>query len=96
MFGPERAATAAAIASELWQASDRYVLINGFRPDGWAFGLAAGGLAADAGAPILIVGDEVPDATSDLAGSCGDTDLIAIGGSAVIAPAVIDALDAGC
>jgi hypothetical protein len=53
--GAERTATAVAVPTTLWQPfpERRYVLIHGGREDGWAFGLAAAGLAADAGRCIL-------------------------------------------
>lgn len=95
--GAERAATAAAIATELWPAgATRYVLTHGFRTDGWAFGLASAGLAADTGAPLLLVGADVPGATSRLTGDCAITELVLVGSAEVIGEAVHEELDAGC
>lgn len=97
--GAERAATAAAIATELWGRSDsggrRFVVLNGFHPDGWAYGLAAGGLAADAGAPLLVVGEDVPAATAGLVGTCGppEVDLVLLGDEGVIPGSVRTELD---
>lgn len=103
IFGRERTETAAAIATMLWELEEdpRFVVINGFREDGWQFGLSAGGLAADAKAPVVMVNnDEVPLATAALMGSCGDPriDLLLMGGAAVITPevgAALDLLDGG-
>lgn len=83
--GADRAATAVAIAEQLWDhegGPGRFVVINGYRDDGWAFGLAAAGLAADAGAPLLVVGDSAPDATVD-AINCDD-ELLLIGDDAIV------------
>lgn len=95
--GPERTATAVAVATTLWQRSPerRHVLIHGGREDGWAFGLAAAGLAADADAPLLLVGDDVPGPTEDLLRRCGnpDSDLLLLGGSGVISDQVRAELD---
>ena len=95
--GPERTATAVAVATTLWQSSPerRYVLIHGGREDGWAFGLAAAGLAADADAPLLLVGDDVPGPTEALLRRCGnpDSDLLLLGGSGVISDQVRAELD---
>jgi putative cell wall-binding protein len=98
--GGERAATAAAIATELWGASStgarRFTIISGFRADGWMFGLAAAGPAADATAPLLMVTDDViPQATAGLVSACGapQVDLLLIGGTDVISQALADELD---
>lgn len=100
--GPDRVATAAAVARELSGAPDagprRVVAIDGHRGDGWAYGLAAGGLAADAGAPVLLVGTEVAAPTRDLIAACGDpaVDTLLVGDRSVVtatAERQIDALD---
>ncbi len=97
--GAERAATAAQIARELWGATDRgtrrFTVVSGYRADGWQYGLAAGGIAADADAPLLVVGDDVPPDTAGLVASCGDpeVDLLLVGGPDVIADSVAAALD---
>lgn len=100
--GSERAGTAAAVARELSGAADqgarRVVGIDGYREDGWAFGLAAAGLAADAGAPLLLVGAEVAEPTRALVASCGEpvVDTLLVGDRTVIATTAerqVDALD---
>ncbi len=83
--GAERAGTAAAIAEQLWPSAGSqrpYLALNAFRDDGWLFGLAAGGLAADLGAPVLVVGDTVPDSTRALVGGCRST--LVLGDDAVV------------
>ncbi|CAN5518838.1 hypothetical protein BH23ACT7_BH23ACT7_22120 [soil metagenome] len=102
--GPERTATAAAIATELWATPTTgrrdFVVLNGEHPDGWAFGLAAAGLAADAGAPLLLVNAGVPQPTRSLVGACGspEVDLLLVGDTSIVPAAVqaeLDALDGG-
>jgi subtilisin-like proprotein convertase family protein len=56
--GAERAGTAVAIATGLWATDgSAYTITSGVAEDGWAFGLAAAGLAADRDAPLLLVGE---------------------------------------
>ena len=100
--GPERASTAVAIAAELWPAgTTRYLVVNGYRADGWAFGLPAAGLSAAAGAPILLTDTAtVPEATMARLAVCGGpvTDLLLVGGPTVVgdgARARLDAADGG-
>ncbi len=71
--GSERAGTAAAIAAERWGSAAGYLVVNGYRDDGWAYGLAAAGLSADLNYPILVAdADRVPDATLGRVGrGCG-------------------------
>jgi hypothetical protein len=69
------------------------VLIEGYRADGWAFGLAAAGLAADLDAPLLVVGDDLPEATASLLCST-PVDRLAVGDASVINQDVLDAVDA--
>ena len=98
LAGPERTATAAAIAdSALWPRSDarRFVIVDGARADGWAYGLSAAGIAADAGAPPLMVGTGVVSAsTRRLVSTCGpaDVDLLLVGDTDVISQTVADQL----
>ncbi len=97
--GAERAATAAAIAEQLWPTTNRYVAINGYSSDGWAYGLAAAGLAADAGAPLLLTQrDDVPRASLQLASSqCGAgprLDLLVIGDESVVGGLAVSHFDA--
>lgn len=76
--GPDRAATATAVATQLWDvtAMAGYLVSNGYASDGWAHGLAAAGLAADAGTPLVLVDhDGVPSATAALVeGTCDGAD----------------------
>lgn len=94
--GSDRAGTAARVATTLWPTpASRHVLFHGFRPDGWAFGLAAAGLAADAQAPLLVLGDDLPAPTADLLRSCGTprTDLLLVGSAAVLGNDLVTELD---
>ncbi len=92
--GAERTATAVAIARELWQvpaSGERaFVVIDGFRDDGWKAGLTAAGLAADAGAPLLVVGDEVPGPVAELVSSCGEPSVATVAVGAVTAAVLTD------
>jgi putative cell wall-binding protein len=94
--GTDRTATAAAVATKLWDASPRYVVTNGLADNGWSFGFAAAGLAADAGAPILLVTDEVTDPTTDLVRTCGApaVDVEVVGDGSVVPAALREQLDA--
>ena len=72
--GANRAGTAALIVEQLWPGlPDRFVVINGYVSDAWAYGLPAAGLAADAGAPLLLSNAAaVPPETLDgAAAPCG-------------------------
>lgn len=109
--GGERTATAAAVATRLWGAGPsgarRFVLINGFDRVGWAHGLAAAGVSADAGAPLLLVTPPtslvpsgVPGATAGLVSACGaaQVDLLLVGSTGAIPEptrAELDRLDGG-
>lgn len=53
--GTDRAGTAAAVAAQLWPTATGFTVTNGWSQRGWAYGLVAAGLAADAGAPLLLV-----------------------------------------
>ncbi|MBW3620554.1 MAG: S8 family serine peptidase [Actinobacteria bacterium] len=60
--GDTRFATATEVARKLWRRTgagvgDRYVIVNGDRPGGWAQGLAASPLVATQRAPLLLVND---------------------------------------
>ncbi len=98
--GPARDFTAVAIARDLWGAPMTgrrdFIIIDGFRADGWAYGLAAAGLASDLDAPLLLVEpDGVPAATEDAVSHCGSpvVDLLLVGSTRVISGAVADRLD---
>lgn len=94
IFGADRAETAAGIARVLWPPGrSRYLLVEGYRDDGWAYGLAAAGLAADAEAPILVSGpdDVPPPSLSLLSAPCGTppaTDALLIGDESILAASV--------
>ena len=95
--GIDRTATAAAVADQLWDATDQqYVVAQGLADDSWTFGFAAAGLAADADAPILLVTDEVTDATADLVSTCGEpaVELEVVGDGQVVPAALREQLDA--
>ncbi|WP_370327850.1 cell wall-binding repeat-containing protein [Euzebya sp.] len=95
--GASRAATAQAIATELIgiPASGRVlVAVDGFRADGWLFGLPAAGLAADLGGALALVSEPMPPETSALACSPDDVDVLLAGGLAVIPATTAAALDA--
>lgn len=102
--GANRAATAAAIATELWGQDARgarnYVMMNAFDDAGWPFGLAAAGLAADADAPVLMMSSEhVPAESVAHVDGCVDepVTLTAIGGSLIddFLFALLDSSDTG-
>jgi uncharacterized secreted protein with C-terminal beta-propeller domain/putative cell wall-binding protein len=97
--GVERTATAAAIVRDLWALDDdgrrNYVVVNGEHPEGWAYGLAAAGLAADAMAPMVLVTDRVTPATRALVAGCGapEVDLTVVGDGTVVPGATREHLD---
>ncbi len=71
--GPERAAAAVAVAERLWGGDpDGWIVVNGWVDDGWAAALAAAGLAADDGDPVLMTNrSDLPPATrAAVAASC--------------------------
>ena len=84
--GDDRAATAVAVANELWQDTDGFLVANGYFARGWVHGLAAAGVAADLDSPLLYTGyDTVPSATADLlATSCTSSDDVLIAGGATL------------
>ncbi|WP_281273490.1 cell wall-binding repeat-containing protein [Euzebya pacifica] len=97
--GPDRAATAAAVATELWPSTQNVVVLNGYQDDGWTLGLPAAGLSADFDAPILLVdSDRLPDSTRALVGEgCGSgtaqVETTVIGTTALISEAVAAEMD---
>lgn len=104
VHGPDRAATAVAVARELWGrrtagADDRIVLVGGYRPDAWTRALTASPLAARNGAPLLLAdASELPPATRDyLAGLGYDDDHQGagwvLGGPVEVGEAVADQVD---
>ena len=101
LAGADRAGTAVAIAHAF--AADpaaplrKAVIVNGQAGDGWAYGLAAAGLALDSDLPILLSGrDAVPEATLQALTSCDtpSVDVLLVGNEAVIGPAARAQLDA--
>lgn len=99
--GPNRAATAVAVSTGLWeQPSDgarAYLVVNGSDEFGWAHGLAAAGLAADTNAPILLTGnDSNPPETEAAVTGCVDepVTLTGVGPTTALDPALLTALDA--
>ncbi len=98
IWGADRAATAGAVARQLWGVSpsslDRdFVLVDGWSRKGWRHGLAA-----DADAPVLLAdggGSSQPAATTGLVGSC-DTrtvDLLLVGALTDGVAGTLEALD---
>jgi putative cell wall-binding protein len=97
--GPNRYATAGAIATDLWpQPTSGYLVTAGNHLEGWAYALAGAGLAADTNSPILLVETaQLPPETRGL--SCrGGTPppMTVIGGDPVVSPTVRDALGQPC
>ncbi len=78
--GPSRAETAIAIADELWSApSGGYVLVDGFDVDGWAYGLAGAGVAADLDRPVLLSSaTALPSHTDALVAGCPDLAVVGL------------------
>lgn len=66
--GEERAATAAAVAVELWGAGSgtggRVLVTGGYAEDAWTLALTATPLAARDDAPLYVAGDTLPGATA--------------------------------
>lgn len=96
--GPERAATAVAAAKDLWGQTNGYVLFNAYQADGWAYGLAAAGVAADRAMPLLIADvASVPDPTLNLVRPCGGVPapVLLVGGTAALSADVEAALAEG-
>ena len=97
--GANRYATAAAIATALFgQPHAGYLVTAGDHADGWAYALAAAGLAADTNQPLTLVETgRLPTETREL--TCAGGALAAttvIGDDTVVAPATRDALRQPC
>lgn len=88
--GPDRAATAAAIARQLWPAgSAEVVLANGYAADAWTYALAAAPLAARRGAPLLVVeAASLPPATRELLAATAATGGLLVGPARLADPEV--------
>ena len=103
--GGTRAATTAlaGVWGNGWTAHDpgvdhdaRFVVIDGSRADGWAWGLAAAGIAADTNARLVMTaGATVPGETLDTMTSCGakSVDAVAMGDESVVAASVLDTME---
>ena len=97
--GAERSGTAFEIAERLWGSTGRYLLINGYAADGWAYGLPAAGLAADLRAPLLLADQtSIPQPTlSRLGLGCGSgqpvVDVLVVGGRAALGEEIAVAAD---
>lgn len=100
--GSSRADTAARIATDLigldTEGPRTVLLFDGFSDDGWTFGLAGAGLAADLGGALLMAqADSLPPQTAALLSHCGDTpvvEAIVLGWTGVIADSVLSEVDA--
>ncbi len=82
--GAARDETATSVARTLWKVEPtgtrRYTIIDGYATDGWAWGLAAAGLADRADAPLLMVHpNTVPSATATAVSGCRQIDLLVVG-----------------
>lgn len=74
--GPNRAATAVAVARTLLgvdpgELPRGYHVVDGTAEDGWAYGLVAAGLVADSGEPLLLTGEDTPPETLAEVSGCG-------------------------
>lgn len=89
--GPDRAATAVAIAERIWAGfyANAHVVVSGWDTGGWASGFAAAGYAADHDATILLThADHVPQPTAEYLPSCDSPPALAlIGGQRQITDA---------
>lgn len=96
--GSNRYATAVAIATVLWlEPAGGYLVTAGDHPDGWAYALAAAGLAADVTRPVLLVETaRLPDETAASSCASGPGALTVIGGDTVVSPDVRAALSEPC
>ena len=97
--GPNRHATAAAFAADIWgdnAAEGEFVLANLEFEQGWALALAASPLSVRIGAPQLGVrADDLPVETSDYLTAAGVTDpgLIVLGDLTVVSGEVVEAVE---
>lgn len=92
--GPDRFATAAAVAAEL-PASDRVVLVQGADPDpgrGWPDAVTAGPLAAATATPLLLTTtEELPEATAQALRDRSPATVTVVGGPSAVSEAVATA-----
>ncbi|HUG86244.1 MAG TPA: cell wall-binding repeat-containing protein, partial [Euzebya sp.] len=80
LAGPERAATAAAVALDGWAQASVVVVVDGWDP---LAGLVGAHLAARIDAPVLISGTTLPAVTADAISGLQASDLIVVGAAAV-------------
>ena len=99
--GADRTETAQNLAAGLFgdtfEGERRYLLVNGRADDGWAYGLAAAGLGADARAPIVLVDPpNVSPANNAMVRECGAkaVDTVAIGDTSVVPQSIRDQVEA--
>ncbi len=94
IYGASRYETCKNIALELEKELGEGTIDTAFIATGANFpdALAASGLAAKMGAPILLVGSTVPAATSSALTELGITDTLVLGGEFVVTPAVTSQL----
>ncbi|CAN5332385.1 hypothetical protein BH23ACT9_BH23ACT9_23260 [soil metagenome] len=96
--GPDRFATAAAVAAEVVAAGAEIVpyVVEGEHADparGWPDAVATGPLAAFEGRPILLVNAQrLPQATVDALNAIGATGVTVVGGEAAVSPQVASAI----
>lgn len=91
--GPDRTATAVEIARRLWgrtaaNPGDRFVVVPGYADAGWAYALAHVTHSAQASAPQLLVGDDLPGVVADYLGGLG---YAGVGGAEVLATSTVPA-----
>ncbi|MBW3618889.1 MAG: cell wall-binding repeat-containing protein [Actinobacteria bacterium] len=90
IHGPDRFATAAAVARELGATADEAFIASG---RSFADALSVAPVAAAAGAPILLVdGDRVPTATRRVIADLGVTRTTVVGGERVVGPQAFSSL----
>ncbi len=98
--GSGREATSIAIANQLFGVPPTgprsYAIVHGRDVNGWGWGLAVAGVAGRAGAPILLVTDQVTPEVLAQVRSCGtrQVDLLIAGPTSVISSQVQAELDA--
>lgn len=97
--GPNRWATAAVIAEDLWTTSAyNFRVVAGDHPLGWGYALASVPLAVEGNSPIALVGtDRLPDETSAMLCSRGNRAFHRVlGDTDVVSQSVRDALAEPC
>ena len=94
--GPNRYATAVAIAEDLWEApSGGFLLSSGDHAEGWGYALVGAGLAADSDRPVLLTRtDDLPDETGAALACTADArpPITYLGGHNIISQQVRDTL----